>query len=276
MHSLVRALHHRVKDPVRVDSYYAPLALALHGRLVKPRPRAFVVGIQGPQGCGKSTLAAALVDALADIGHPGVALSIDDFYLTRAEQVALAGRHPGNPYMEHRGYPGTHDVPLGSRVLAALVGLGAGETLRLPIYDKSAHGGRGDRAPAASFRSVEGPKDLVILEGWMLGFRKVLDTELPDARLQAPNACLDGYAAWTSHLDMFVQLDVEGTDSIVRWRVDAERARRQQGLTGLSDEDARDYIQRFLPAYETYVPRLRDTPPCEDVVVIHLSPTRNP
>ena len=121
----------------------ATLLLRCLSRLEKRGATPFVLGIQGPQGCGKSTLAAALVDALADIGHPGVALSIDDFYLTRAEQVALAGRHPGNPYMEHRGYPGTHDVPLGSRMLAALVGLGAGETLRLPIYDKSAHGGRG-------------------------------------------------------------------------------------------------------------------------------------
>lgn len=276
MHPLVRALRSRVEDAGRIDSYYAPLALALHDRLLVPRARALLVGVQGPQGCGKSTLAAALVAAFSDVGHRGVAVSIDDFYLTYAEQIALAERHPGNPYMEHRGYPGTHDVPLGRRVLEGLVALGAGETFRVPVYDKSAHGGRGDRAPEAAFRSVHGPNHLVIVEGWMLGFRKVLDTELPDARLESPNACLDAYAAWTSLLDVFVQLDVEGTDSIVGWRVDAERARRKQGSSGLSDEEARDYIERFLPAYETYGPRLRAAPPCDDVVVVRLSHTRNP
>ena len=40
----------------------------------------------------------------------------------------------------------------------------------VPRYDKSLFGGAGDRAPASQWPRVSGPLDLVILEGWMLGY----------------------------------------------------------------------------------------------------------
>ena len=39
------------------------------------------------------------------------------------------------------------------------------------FYDKSLNNGKGDRADPSKFRKVEGPIDLVIVEGWMLGFK---------------------------------------------------------------------------------------------------------
>lgn len=40
----------------------------------------------------------------------------------------------------------------------------------VPQYDKSLHKGRGDRAPFGRWLTATGPVDVVILEGWMLGF----------------------------------------------------------------------------------------------------------
>lgn len=40
----------------------------------------------------------------------------------------------------------------------------------VPQYDKSLHSGRGDRAPFGRWLTTTGPVDVVILEGWMLGF----------------------------------------------------------------------------------------------------------
>ena len=40
----------------------------------------------------------------------------------------------------------------------------------MPRYDKSAHEGKGDRAKEEDWDKVDGPLDLVIVEGWMLGF----------------------------------------------------------------------------------------------------------
>ncbi len=255
-----------------------PVAAALLprclSRLDKRGTTPFVLGIQGPQGCGKSTAADALVEALRSRGKRAEAISIDDFYLTHAEQLALGQRHPGNPYLLYRGYPGTHDVALGARVIDAMTSLRAGERARVPVYDKSAHAGRGDREPESRWRTVDGPLDLLIVEGWMLGFPPV-DEATIEADLVAPNRSLAAYAAWTDRLHALVHLDVESPETVVQWRVGAERARRERGETALSDEDARDYIERFLPAYRVYVPALQAHPPCDDFWTVGLGQDRS-
>jgi D-glycerate 3-kinase len=243
----------------------------LHGRQARP----WVLGIQGPQGCGKSTVAAAVVEAVAGAGARAVSVSIDDFYLTHDEQRALAARHPGNPYLLYRGYPGTHDVALGARVIEELTALRDGAEVLVPTYDKSAHAGRGERAPMSGWRRVHGAVDLLIVEGWMLGFSPVDDAAI-EAPLRAPNGYLAAYSAWTEKLDAFVHLDVESFETIVRWRVDSERARRERGDTALSDAEAHDYIERFLPAYRNYVPQLRAHPPCDDIRSFLLGEDRAP
>lgn len=238
----------------------------------------WILGIQGPQGCGKSTIAARLVDEWGRAGVRAFTVSIDDFYLTNAEQEALAARHPGNPYLRYRGYPGTHDVALGRRTIDALASLADARSTAVPAYDKSAHRGRGDRAPESAWRRVSGPLDVLVVEGWMLGFTPVDpsdDALAADANLRAPNEYLAAYRAWNERLDAFVQLEVESLDTIVAWRIDSERARRERGEAALSDDDARDYIERFLPAYRLWAPRLRVHPPCDDCTRIELADDRS-
>ncbi|MBS2024530.1 MAG: hypothetical protein JST92_19185 [Deltaproteobacteria bacterium] len=208
--------------------------------------RPVIVGINGPQGSGKSTLAALLVQALHARGLTALALSVDDFYLTHAEQRALAAAHPGNRALEFRGYPGTHDVALGTATLTSLL---AGKATPLPRYDKSAHAGRGDRAPASTWSASPAGLEVILFEGWMLGFRPV--PSVP-ADLEVPNQRLPAYDAWTSRLDTCIAMKAGSLDDIVRWRVDSERARRDRGETALSDAEARDYIERFLPAYRAW------------------------
>ena len=45
-------------------------------------------------------------------------LSLDDFYLTRAQREELARTQ--HPLLRTRGVPGTHDVALGQRTIDAL------------------------------------------------------------------------------------------------------------------------------------------------------------
>lgn len=270
MDLLEAALVEGERDVALVRSYYAPVARWCADLVSASARRPFVVGISGPQGGGKSTLAAALVRALGAVGLGGIAISIDDFYLTHAEQRALAAAHPGNRCLEHRGYPGTHDVELGCAVLDALR---RGAPALVPVYDKSAHGGRGDRAPETRFRRVDVRLDFVILEGWMLGFSPVDPLALePD--LRAPNAMLAAYARWHERLDALVVLFAEDVLDVVRWRVGAERARRDRGEGALSDAEARDYVERFLPAYRAYVPGLRARPPCTRTLEVVLDAER--
>ncbi|MDB4932874.1 MAG: hypothetical protein JWM10_5358 [Myxococcaceae bacterium] len=249
----------------------APIArFCLDGARAHRAARAYVVGVSGPQGGGKSTLATRLVAVLGRAGLRAATVSIDDFYLTHAEQRDLAARHPGDRCLEHRGYPGTHDVALGDRVLGALAEQRSG-AVAVPSYDKSAFGGRGDRATTELL--VEAPLDVVLVEGWMLGFRALPPTACPPA-LRASNEYLPAYARWHGRLDAFVHLVAGDPAWIVDYRVDSERARRAAGQPALSDDEARDYIERFLPAYAAYLPALVAAPPCARWLRATIGPDR--
>lgn len=248
--ALARDLGDAPDAGVRIHHLYLPVLFFSAALARRAARRPLLVGIQAPQGSGKTTLVRHLLARLPDLGLRGVGVSIDDFYLTRAEQVALAAAHPGNPYLEHRGYPGTHDVPLGERILRALQE--SAGAVRVPVYDKAAHGGRGDRAPESAWRVVEGPLDVVFVEGWMLGFTPVPENQLPDPRLAVPNRALIEYERWHRPLDAFVVL--RGTDPafVLQWRVEAEERMRADGKGGLDRPAIEDYVRRFLPAYALY------------------------
>jgi D-glycerate 3-kinase len=236
--------------PRRIHHLYLPVLFFCAGLARTSAKRPLLVGIQAPQGAGKTTLVTHLLAELPKLGLHATGVSIDDFYLTRAEQLELAAGYPGNPYLEHRGYPGTHDVALGERTLDALQGPQG--PVRVPVYDKSAHGGRGDRAPESQWREIRGPLDLIFVEGWMLGFSPVDEAALPDPALVEPNRALAAYDRWHRLLDAFVSLRAADPTFVLRWRVEAEEAMKASGKPGLSREAIEDYVRRFLPAYALY------------------------
>jgi pantothenate kinase-related protein Tda10 len=51
---------------------------------------------------------------------------------------------------------GTHDLPLLRRTLSGLRAAGSGDCVRVPRYDKSLRGGRGDRAAPDAWTTVTG------------------------------------------------------------------------------------------------------------------------
>jgi len=192
----------------------------------------------------------------------GITISIDDFYLTRAEQVQLAAQHAANPYLQQRGYPGTHDIRLGCETLANLRAINSTQqAVAIPRYDKSAHGGEGDRMPRTDWPVVQPPLDYVILEGWCVGFTPLREDEIQDKHLIEVNRQLSHYAEWHTFFDAFMQLSAQNIHDTVRWRIEAEQKMRAQGKAGMSDERIRAYIERFLPAYELYLPGLGSNPP---------------
>ena len=235
----------------RVREFYLPI-FAWLSKLIGESDGAFFLGINAPQGAGKSTLARVLVDLAKRTGLNAINVSIDDFYLTRSEQIQLAAAHPENLFLQQRGYPGTHDVELGARVLDALAKLKSGQWTRIPCYEKSLHQGKGDRLPEDRWRRVQGPLDLVILEGWMLGFEPVADADLSDRRLVAVNEALSAYSRWTDRFDARVVLAPENPLWVLDWRVEAEERMKAEGKPGMSQEEIRRYIELFLPAYSTY------------------------
>lgn len=134
------------------------------------------------------------VETLSDIlstSHnlPTVVLSIDDLYLPHDRQEALAKEHPNNPLVQHRGQPSTHDVQLGKDLFQSLAKRES--SIKVPSYDKSAFNGEGDQQPRNEWPIVnaEGnsPVEIVIFEGWCVGFRVMSDADV-EKKWQAAKA----------------------------------------------------------------------------------------
>ena len=235
---------------------YKPLAAWLRGKLGRGTP--FLLGINGAQGTGKSTLAAYVALTIGESGEHTVAiLSIDDFYLTRTERRELA--HSVHPLLATRGVPGTHDIPMLREGLDQLRGLGRGEQCRLPRFDKATD----ERADRSSWPAVTGPIDLVILEGWCVG-----SIAEPDADLDAPvneleaNKDSDGrwrryvnerlrndYAELFADLDALVFLRAPGFEAILRWRIEQEHKLAdsvgEHAAAIMADDEVREFIRHF-------------------------------
>ena len=220
-----------------------------------------VLGISAPQGCGKTTIVSSLEGLFAHEGLRAVTVSIDDFYRTFAEQRRLAEEEaPGNPLLELRGNAGSHDLALWEDTLQALQRCtGPGARARVPRYDKSRHGGRGDRAPEADWVEVEGRVDVVLLEGWMLGFEPVGAERAAEVHpgLPAVDARLGAYSKlWAKYVESCFVVRVGDPAWVGEWRLQAEHQMRAAGKPGLSDEEVADFVARYMPAYSAYLPGL--------------------
>lgn len=264
-----------------ISDHYAPLVSWLIDRR-RPGEQT-LLGINGAQGSGKSTLADFIRLALErNAGWTVAVMSIDDFYLTRNEREWLGERV--HPLLATRGVPGTHDLQLLDETLLALRDLRAGDTLRLPRFDKA----RDDRADPASWPVVVGPVDLVILEGWCVGSRAQDDAAL----MQSVNALErqhDGDGSWRRYvneqlagpyaelfarLDKLVLLQVPGFDAVYRWRLEQEEklAARTHGDGIMDKQQIADFIQHFeritrhnlatLPALADVILELDDAHDC--------------
>ena len=93
----------------------------------------------------------------------------------------------------------------------------------------------------------------------MLGFRPVGAAKARGAspHLPAVDAFLEGYErAWDSRCDSWLVVRAtKGPSCVYGWRLQAERQLREaSGGKGMTDEQVKDFVDRFLPAYEAYLP----------------------
>lgn len=258
-----------------IDEHYSPLARWLiqqHG----PDETLFV-GINGAQGTGKSTLAAFLRLALeSNAGWHVAVLSIDDFYLSKAERGELGKRI--HPLLATRGVPGTHDMPMLAACVEKLRNLAAETRLSLPRFDKA----RDDRANRDTWPVIAGPVDLIILEGWCVGSKPQ-----PDAALLQPVNALerdeDPSGAWRRYVneqlggeyaDLFAQLDAliflraPNMGAVHRWRLEQEE--KLAAITPTAAESIMDSerLARFLQHYERLTSQnLVSLPDTADVIL---------
>ena len=196
------------------------------------------LALQGPQGSGKTFLTEHVKNQLSGANERHSALrvatlSIDDLYLPHTQLKAIASSNPGNALLRGRGQPGTHDIALGLSLLRSLKDINRSPTdeLRIPRFDKSLFGGEGDRLPESQWTPIHGPLDVVLLEGWCVGFypqsRQYIERRMNEAPLGLEqtfdvsaytlehvlelNQRLVEYAKWWDLFDVFIQVRKHST-----------------------------------------------------------------
>lgn len=237
--------------------------------------RPVIVGINGGQGSGKSTLSLFLVEWLRrECGLLAVCLSLDDLYLSKAKRQELASSHP---LFATRGVPGTHDVALGREILDKLLGIRDAETLAMPKFDKAAD----DLLEKAEWPVVKVPVDVVVFEGWCVGARpqsaaalktpiNALEAEEdPDGRWRiAVNEHLKtDYAELFQRLDMLVMLRVPSFEKAIEWR--------QLQESKLSHQQNEDQLLRFMMHFERLTRHMLESIPAYADTVIDIDDQHN-
>ena len=235
--------------------------------------RLFTLGLCGAQGSGKTTLVAALAEALIAQGVRVATLSLDDLYLPRAERAKLAAQV--HPLFATRGVPGTHDVALG---LATLAALARGEPARLPRFDKATD----NPLPRADWPRAPAKCQVLLFEGWCLGA-----SAQPKADLTQPVNALeaeeDPQALWRSHantalaadyqtlfgrIDKLILLAAPNWEVVAHWRDQQEAELRLAVGADAPGGMTPEQVTRFIPHYERLTRWvLAEMPERADVVV---------
>lgn len=235
---------------------------------VKDHKGPLMVGLQGPQGCGKTTLCDALLQHLQDTGLKVAVLSLDDLYRTHDGLEKVARDHPNNPLLAGRGPPGTHDMELASSIIRKVIHINEGNGhVDLPVFDKSLCNGEGDRSEKTV--PVDGPLDIFILEGWSVGFGPLTSSALEqrykkkdgkyfskhtlESLRQLNDALIEVSQEVYPHFSVLVQVEPTSYDFVFDWRLQQEHAMKAaNGGKGMTDEQVHKFVERYMPVYEVW------------------------
>lgn len=232
-----------------------------------------IIGIQGGQGTGKTTLVRFLEEGLRRLGYRVVSFSIDDFYTSYAERKQLSKKYPGNPFYHiSRGLPGTHRVDY---LLKTLKALKAGKPTTLPVFDKSLHQAAGDISKKTI--PVRGRQDFVLFEGWCVGIPAVSSAEFIrtcrkrgvllrklDPLLVNHKTVLQfikKYQPVWKFLNYFIMLQPTSLELHQKWRLQQEQELKQKTGRGMTKKEIDEFVEPYLPftclSYERIKPNVK-------------------
>jgi len=252
-------------------SLWLPLTQQIIG-LREKLHRPMIQGFLGSQGTGKTTLTRILTSLLEGKGYRTASLSLDDLYKTFADRQELQRQ---DSRLLWRGPPGTHDVGVGLDVLRR-VQMGTNEPIWMPRFDKSLHGGMGDRISPIAISGI----DVLLFEGWFVGIRPIdpalFETAPPPIVTKGDrtfvrdcNTRLQEYVPLWELLDSLIVLNPVDYRLSKAWRQQAEQEMMQQGRSGLSNSEIEQFVEYFWKALppELFWPPLLQNPQWVDWIV---------
>jgi D-glycerate 3-kinase len=244
--------------------------------------RPIIIGISGLQGSGKSTWASRIVDMLEIQQNLNtVTISLDDVYKKHDDLIAQRDRDPENKLYRTRGQPGTHEEQLAADFFRELQNYDGKGELKIPRFDKSKFNGEGDRAPQSDWPTISQKPDIVVFEGWCVGFQPLADAVIEEKyklaqegklpvntpaqhelkHLLEVNNNLKHYCdtfMGPHHFDFFVHIDTTDLRNVYSWRLQQEHKMIETKGSGMSNEQVRAFIDGYMPSYEIYLDNLRE------------------
>ena len=233
-----------------------------------------IIGVQGIQGAGKSTLCRNLCTKLkTDNNLTCISLSLDDFYKDHKELTELYEQSRSELW-RYRGLPGSHDIQLCFQTLQELIDHSSDSVL-IPQYDKSAFDGEGDRVHDKSlWMKVRKPVDIVLIEGWCLGYTHLVHADLEDLyqknlnlmkeydfkSIERMNQYLKELEQIYQYFDAFIVLQAPTPSMAYTWRWQQEldlKKRLGDDSAGMDQEKCRSFVDRFMVCYVLYQSPLR-------------------
>ncbi|MDH5392893.1 MAG: P-loop NTPase fold protein [Gammaproteobacteria bacterium] len=235
-----------------------------------------VIGINGSQGSGKSTLCKILSPLIEQgFGKKVATLSIDDLYKTRQQRQHMS--QTIHPLFETRGVPGSHDVDLGIALLTKIKQqTGA---VKIPVFDKATD----DRKDEKYWQLTHDKTDIVLFEGWCVAavaeetislataMNALEKNDDPDARWrQYINQQLKtDYQRLFAFIDKLIMLKIPDFNKVIEWRTLQEnKLKKNPGSNGQNLAMSDDALRRFIMHFERISKHtLQEMPARADVIL---------
>jgi D-glycerate 3-kinase len=255
--------------------FFLPLSDYLM-QCLQHRGQTLVVGINGAQGTGKSTLSELIRRLFGARQRSCVVISLDDLYLTREQRARLAQEI--HPLLITRGVPGTHDLELGLQLMSALRAATDQSRIAIPRFDKALD----DRCPQQAWTVHSGGVDVIVLEGWCVGAQPAVLTGSPINTLEQQQDAdghwrrfigqqLVAYQQLFKQMDTLIMLKAPSMDSIIEWRLLQEHKLSARVATAQPHSlMSESQLRWFIMHYERLTRIMLETMPAQANVVFNL------
>ena len=211
-----------------LKNFLIPMCFWIAKKVNNKKP--YFVGLAGGQGTGKTTISSIVKIILEKYFKLKVfKISIDDFYKTRKERVALSKKV--HPMFMTRGVPGTHDVEMMLNFFKKVKSKNF-KKIELPNFNKAID----DRSPKKNLYKIKERPDIIIFEGWCVGAKAELSKNLKkpinymersnDKKLVWRNyvnqQLKTNYRKLYSQLNCMIYLKAKNFNLLQKWRLKQE------------------------------------------------------
>ena len=211
-----------------LKSFLIPVSFWIAKKANNKKP--YFVGLAGGQGTGKTTISSIIKIILEKYFKLKVfKISIDDFYKTREERIALSKKI--HPMLLTRGVPGTHDINMMLDFFKKSKSKKF-KKMKLPNFNKAID----DRFPKKKWNTINKRPDVIIFEGWCVGARAETNETLKKS-INSMEKANDNKLVWRkyvnqqlktkykklySQLNCMIYLKAKNFSLLQKWRLKQE------------------------------------------------------